>query len=70
MSDLFSFLQSRGKTGGVILMLIGIGEFVAIGFGKLDNSHLVEAGGSFGLGLSLFGIRAAIPPAPPSPPAS
>lgn len=64
MSSIFGFLTSKGKTGGVILMLIGIGEFVAVGFGKLDNSHLIEAGGAFGLGLSLFGIRSAITPPP------
>lgn len=58
MQPIIDALKSRGKLGAWLLMVMGIGMFVAIGFGKLDNTHLTEATGAFALGLSLLGIRA------------
>lgn len=58
MGKLFEFLQSMGKTGGVILMVLGLGLFVAtvLDYVAAPNGY-VQAAEAFGLGIGIFGIR-------------
>lgn len=71
MQAIIDVLKSRGKTGAWLIMLIGVGMFAAIGFGKMDATatNYTTAGTTFGLGLSLLGIRNnQTPPTTPTAP--
>lgn len=59
MGGLIDILKSKGKTGGVGLMLIGLAEMALVYFGKIQGDY--NSGAShFFLGLGLFGIRGAL----------
>lgn len=59
MQAIVDILKSKGKLGGVLLMLIGIGDFIGIALGKITFSTYLEASGMFAAGLALLGIRSA-----------
>lgn len=56
MTALLEILKSKGKIGGVGLMVIGISHMIAVYFGQLAGGY--EFGAStFFLGLGVLGIR-------------
>jgi hypothetical protein len=58
MAKLFEFLKSMGKTGGVLLVVLGLGLFVATALDYLSAPDgYIRAAEAFGLGLGIFGIR-------------
>ena len=62
MEWLINILKSRGKLGGVGLMVVGIGQIVLVFMGKLTGGYEVGIT-TFLAGLSLLGIRSAQDPA-------
>lgn len=60
MDSIISMLKSRGKLGGMGLMLIGIGQLALVFFGKDTTSGYGPGSATFFLGLSLLGIRGAL----------
>ena len=60
MQALIDILKSRGKLGGWLLLLLGVGDFLGIAFGKITFSTYVEAGAMAAGGLAIIGIRSAL----------
>lgn len=57
MATIINILKSRGKIGGVGLMIVGLGEIVLTAMGKIAIPY--EQGVTvFLMGLAAFGIRA------------
>lgn len=69
MQALVDILKSRGKIGGWILILLGLGDFVGIAIGKITFSSYIEASAMLAAGLGIVGIRGAMTP-PATPPAA
>ena len=59
MQILVDILKSRGKLGAAGLMVLGMGQMVAVYFGKLSGTYQEGAIVMF-MGLSLLGIRGAL----------
>jgi hypothetical protein len=64
MQKIIDILKSRGKLGAWLLIVLGLGIFVTISFGKIPPTaeNYALATGAFGLGLSNLGIRSAQDP--------
>ena len=63
MQSIIDILKSRGRLGASAIMIIGVGMMVGVYLGKITGTYQ-DGAVVFFLGLSLMGIRGALPEPP------